>query len=231
MASNELMRRLPRLASVLLLVGCAAPQAGSADRFHALGTEPFWSVSIENGRLIYDPADGEGVNVTAPEPTETGSGLRWRTPNLIMDAEDEVCGDGMSMRAYPAEVTVGVNGGRLSGCGGFAYTGSLAGTRWQIVNITFNPVEGDAYWLEFTADGVSGRAGCNRFNGRYSRNDEGALAIGPLAVTRMACPGPAMEHERAALELFTEPVRLSYFRPGTLALGNELGGLLLRRID
>ncbi len=51
--------------------------------------------------------------------------------------------------------------------------------------------------MEFGADGrVSGSSGCNRFNGSVTV-DGNALSFGPLASTRMACPGPLDAQERA----------------------------------
>jgi heat shock protein HslJ len=41
---------------------------------------------------------------------------------------------------------------------------------------------------------VIGHSGCNRFNGRYSES-QGKIEIGPLAMTRMACPPPLMKIE------------------------------------
>lgn len=50
--------------------------------------------------------------------------------------------------------------------------------------------------LDFVAGGrLTGETGCNSFNGPY-RSDGDALSIGPLAVTRAACPDSA----RAAME-------------------------------
>jgi putative lipoprotein len=51
------------------------------------------------------------------------------------------------------------------------------------------------------ADGtVSGSTGCNRFSGPYTLEGE-ALEIGPLASTRMYCPPPADQVERAYLDV------------------------------
>jgi heat shock protein HslJ len=43
---------------------------------------------------------------------------------------------------------------------------------------------------------VTGYSGCNRFNGRYAESP-GKIEVGPLAMTRMACPPPMMEIEAA----------------------------------
>ena len=45
--------------------------------------------------------------------------------------------------------------------------------------------------LDFVDDGrLTGETGCNSFNGPY-QSDGDAISIGPLAVTRAACPDPA----------------------------------------
>jgi heat shock protein HslJ len=56
--------------------------------------------------------------------------------------------------------------------------------------------------LSFEKGSVSGNAGCNTFRGAYVVDGQG-VKIGPLALTRMACPDPLMKQEReflAALE-------------------------------
>jgi heat shock protein HslJ len=51
-------------------------------------------------------------------------------------------------------------------------------------------------YVQFKDGQVSGSGGCNRFSGSYSQ--EGVtIRIGPLMSTRMACPEPVMEKERA----------------------------------
>jgi heat shock protein HslJ len=71
---------------------------------------------------------------------------------------------------------------------------SLAGSEWGFG-------EGDKRFIQFGADGrVSGHAGCNRFFGSYQEGG-GRLLIGQLGMTRMMCPPPDMERERALTEL------------------------------
>jgi len=57
--------------------------------------------------------------------------------------------------------------------------------------------------LAVDGDAVSGRAPCNTFHGSFDLGDDDSVEIGPLALTRTACPGSAMEAEAdfvAALE-------------------------------
>jgi heat shock protein HslJ len=77
---------------------------------------------------------------------------------------------------------------------------SLAGSEWGFG-------DGDKRFIQFGADGrVSGNAGCNRFGGNYSE-DGGKLSFGPLAMTRMMCPPPDMERERAFTEILANSSR------------------------
>lgn len=69
----------------------------------------------------------------------------------------------------------------------------LIGPTWVAVELAGMPVPSQPAarrpTLEFVANGrVAGRDGCNRFSGPYRRDGE-RLTVGPLAVTRMACPG------------------------------------------
>jgi heat shock protein HslJ len=108
--------------------------------------------------------------------------------------------------------------------------GSGSPSMWRFGAVDGEPAIGDTE-ITFGPDGsISGTTGCNRFNGR-GEMVEGALVIaGPLATTRMACPGEAitMQEDRilAALQ-----GRLSIgFDPfsQSLQLVNEDAGITLR---
>ena len=61
----------------------------------------------------------------------------------------------------------------------------------------------NAVTLAVDGDTVSGRAPCNAYQGAFELGDDDSVDIGPLALTRMACPGSAMDAEDefvAALE-------------------------------
>lgn len=75
----------------------------------------------------------------------------------------------------------------------------LEGTAWQLVQLggqAIKPQPGK-FSLTFNAEEshVAGVGACNRIFGGYKLGEKGALKIGPLASTMMACPG--MEQERA----------------------------------
>jgi uncharacterized membrane protein len=215
-----------------LLAGCATlppADAPAAGPYRALGTEPFWSVTVAAGRMTFESPDGPPVSMPAPPPRATANGRRYETSRLTMDVARGECSDGMSDRRYADTVTVRMDGRTLNGCGGeILPPASLADTSWSIVEIDGTPVGGEAYHLHFTADRLSGQAGCNRFSGTYERTD-GTLAAGPIMATRMACPGPRMEHERRVLELLAGMVRIEHPDGDTLLLSGSGGTIRLRR--
>lgn len=90
-----------------------------------------------------------------------------------------------SLRLTSSSVT-----GRLS-------LAALADVTWILVSVDRIPVAGADRppTAVFEASRVSGFAGCNRYFGQVVEKSPGVIAVGPLAGTRMACPGPAMELE------------------------------------
>jgi para-nitrobenzyl esterase len=70
----------------------------------------------------------------------------------------------------------------------------LRGTAWRWVGVTSPPEsftvdQPDRYTLSFIeGDKVALRADCNRGIGSVASSSPGALAIGPLAMTRARCP-------------------------------------------
>ena len=68
----------------------------------------------------------------------------------------------------------------------------LVGTEWQLVQLNgraVKPQEGK-FNLTFLAEEnrFAGVGACNRLMGKYETTDKGALRIGPIASTMMACP-------------------------------------------
>lgn len=99
---------------------------------------------------------------------------------------------------------------------------------WGAVEVGGTPADpGVSSTLEIAADGaVSGSGGCNRYRGR-AEIGQGSIAFSPLAATRMACPGPAMEQEQ---RLFAALGAARRFRVegATLVLIGEDGAAVAR---
>jgi heat shock protein HslJ len=108
----------------------------------------------------------------------------------------------------------------MGGGGAYAASERLEGSEWGMSGE-------DKPFIQFGANGrVSGNSGCNRFTGTYESTEDGAIRIGPLAATRMACPEPAMAAESKFFAMLEE-VR-SFERNGKrLALRDSDGSVLM----
>jgi hypothetical protein len=84
-----------------------------------------------------------------------------------------------------------------------------------------------AITLDLSEEGrAAGFDGCNRYFGDFSIQNGHQIEQGPLASTRMACPGPLMELEQAYLANLAKAVRL-FRRAGRLELEDDSGVLLV----
>lgn len=212
----------------LALAGCATAAESREAPYRALGTEPFWSITVANGRMTYETPEG-GFSVRAPRPRETGDGRIYRTRRITLHIWHGECSDGMSDNRYPQTVRATVDGRELRGCGGGTLPSqSLAESSWSIVAIDGESVSGANYELTFGPDQMGGRAGCNRFSGRFAESG-GRLTAGPLMATRMACPEPRMTHERKVVALLAGPLAIRFLDGSTLLLTGAGGSIRLTR--
>jgi putative lipoprotein len=74
---------------------------------------------------------------------------------------------------------------------------TLSGATWTLVSLGGQPLPQGMRSPTATFDGVrlSGLGGCNRYTGQVQDKGLGAMTVGPMASTKMACPPPAMEVE------------------------------------
>lgn len=181
--------------------------------YTALGTEPFWSLRIDDREMRFDPADGAVVAVAVPRPTRTFNGERYVTRRLSATIANVECSDGMSDRSYADTVTVQVDGRTLRGCGGAVLSGAentapddedggyadrLNGD-WRVVSINGRAARGSS--VSFDNGRLTGRS-CNRFSANYDTRGDG-MSVGAVTSTRMACEDARMDEESdlfAALE-------------------------------
>jgi heat shock protein HslJ len=81
----------------------------------------------------------------------------------------------------------------LAACGGTppAAPASLAGTNWVVQELRGQSLAaGSAITLNFTADQISGSAGCNGYGGSYEAQGD-QLTLGEIIRTMMYCENPA----------------------------------------
>jgi uncharacterized membrane protein len=216
----------------LALLAAASP----APDYRALGTEPFWSLTIARGGMrLSEPGRPDAVMATPPL-RRTSAGRCYASRAVVVEIVRGACSDGMSDRRYPERVTVRWRGRVLKGCGGMAQGGEasapvvLDGTAWRIDTIdgrrvTLGP---GAVTLRFEGDRVTGQAGCNRLAARW-RLDRGHLAITEIAMTRRACVGESERIETRFTTLAAAPLAVT--RQGeAIVLSNAAGAMTLARL-
>lgn len=219
-------------AGAAALAGAALAYPAPGIDYRAAGTEPFWGLTIRGGRMTYHAPDQPGVSVPLPRYTAIRAGRRYATRRMTVEITREGrCNDGMSDNYYRETVKVWFGrriGPGLSGCGGERVPPpSLIGSRWHIVAIGGQAASGEDYFIEFDQARLTGQAGCNRFSGPYDETRP-TLRPGAIIATRMACPGPRMEHERRVLQILSAPLSMNFPDGRTLVLGNRAGQIRLR---
>jgi uncharacterized membrane protein len=110
---------IPRLAAATaLLAACATPPPPPPAPYHAVGTEPFWNLLIDERNLTFIQPDAQPITQPTPKVINGFAGEIYNTPRIHVNIVHVACSDGMSDRAYPDKVQVDVDGKRFNGCGG-----------------------------------------------------------------------------------------------------------------
>jgi len=98
---------------------------GESETVKLLGTEPFWSMTIEDGMLTYSsPENIEGSHAAVTRFAGNGGlgfsgALEGQSLQIAVTPGD--CSDNMSDRSYPYVATITLGETMLTGCG---YTSS-----------------------------------------------------------------------------------------------------------
>jgi heat shock protein HslJ len=109
----------------------------------------------------------------------------------------------------------------------------LEGVRWTVEAIVSgeavsSPGVASPGVLRFADGRVEVFAGCNRGSADYTR-DGSALSLGPLSLTRKACPPAQMAHERAVAAVFNHSVT-AQIEGDVLRVAAGSRGLVLRGV-
>lgn len=229
------------LASTATLAGCATAKdaydsvitdgRSSNETFKAIGQEPGWTLEITPTRVEYVGDYGEtkisGANVGVRTDANSATYINGR---LKVTRVATACSDSMSGQRYRETVTVVADGKRLQGCGGgYLPPETLNGTNWNILSVNGKAALADVEAnLSFNDGRVTGTAGCNRLMGSYSQSGD-TLDFTQTASTRMACPAPHMEQERAVLSALQTGTKLHYNDDGVMELRAPNGDIIRLR--
>jgi len=202
---------------MLLFAGALYPQENKDFNdgydFTAAGTEPFWSVKINENKEIYFNSLKDELTFTTgiPEYSETdkdnfsysGRSDKYKINVFIKKSE---CNDGMSDNVYPYSVSVTfseINSSSFSelrGCGQFTFDYRLDDI-WVLDKIndkqfSKNDYETRPYMeLKIRDSRVYGNAGCNTFLGKIEIKGRKITFSKNMNLTKMACDKMNLEQE------------------------------------
>ncbi len=106
------------IAAATALAGCMSIPAAPPPPYHALGTEPFWNLLIDEHDLTFVQPDAQPIKQPTPKVIVGIAGEIYQTPRINVNIGHERRSGGMSDRVYPDKVQVTVDGRRFNGCGG-----------------------------------------------------------------------------------------------------------------
>jgi uncharacterized membrane protein len=112
------MRKLPIIAAAALPGACMKVPGPPPPPYHAVGTEPFWNLLIDEHDVTFVLAGQQPVTQPTPKVITGIAGEIYRTGRIDVNIVHARCSDGMSDRIYPDTVQVTVDGKRSNGCGG-----------------------------------------------------------------------------------------------------------------
>jgi uncharacterized membrane protein len=110
--------KLLALAVLPFLGACAPFPPPSSAPYHGAGTEPFWSLTIDERNLAFELAGEQPIVQRRPKAIVGIAGEIYQTPRIDVNIVHGQCSDGMSDRVYPDKLQVTVDGERFNGCGG-----------------------------------------------------------------------------------------------------------------
>ena len=114
----RLMKWLFAVPLVALVSGCLTPPPPPPPPYHAVGTEPFWNLLIDERNLTFVRPDAQPITQPTPRVIVGFAGEIYQTPRINVNIVHARCSDGMSDRVYPDKVQVTVDGRQFNGCGG-----------------------------------------------------------------------------------------------------------------
>jgi uncharacterized membrane protein len=112
------MKKPAILALAVAVAACAPLPPPPAAPYHALGTEPFWNLLIDEHDITFVEPEAQPIKQRTPKVIVGIAGEIYQTPRINVNIVHGQCSDGMSDRVYPDKVQVTVDGRHFNGCGG-----------------------------------------------------------------------------------------------------------------
>ena len=203
-------------------------QAEGTD-LYAKGSIPAsWTLEIDYDKLIrFRSLDGTDYKSSPVAPAENTANnsftytVKAGKGTMLISLFKEGCTDALSGEKFSKKITVEVDGKRYEGCGQYLSDAALNG-KWILEKIGSRTVQAADFAkglpelvFNLEAGSLAGHDGCNRINGSMEVQGN-RIKFGPLASTKMACPGNKAENN------FTQKISSQtasyYFTAGQLVL-------------
>jgi uncharacterized membrane protein len=113
-----MMKQALIISLTAAICACAPLPPPPRPPYHALGTEPFWNLLIDEHDVTFTQPEAAPIRQSTPQVIHGIAGEIYRTPRIDVNIVHASCSDGMSDRVYPDKVQVTVDGKRFNGCGG-----------------------------------------------------------------------------------------------------------------
>lgn len=230
--------------------GPGYPVPPGAGDYRAVGTDPFWDLTISRDLTFTDRGTGLTIVQPTPQVISGVAGEIYRTQRLEVNITHQRCSDGMSDRTYPDTVQVTADGRQYRGCGGTAAGDPLAPmppgappmppppmagadgppldrTRWLVMAINGRPVPRDyQYWIEFDGGKLNAKFGCNSIGAGYTQSGA-TIDAGAIIATKMACGD--MSWESQGIAVLDQPMQVRAQGPARITLTSSAGSIELMR--
>lgn len=95
----------------------ARPVGPGQQAYRAIGTEPFWAVTVKGSSAVLERSD-KPPRSFAVSPDDDGRTVRYLGEGFAMTIAEGPCSDGMSDAVWSDQVSVAFGEGTLKGCGG-----------------------------------------------------------------------------------------------------------------
>lgn len=119
-STSQAASTVPDVAAATTSPSPTTDAIDSADRFIAFGNEPFWSVEVADGALLWKTPDNPAGTRLPASRVPTLQGWRWAGRDAARDYSLDVlageCSDGMSDRRHAYSARWTFDGQTFEGC-------------------------------------------------------------------------------------------------------------------
>jgi len=200
----------------------------------ASGNEPFWRVQITSDQFRLARPDFPPLIMSVVDRQTAADGSHTivsatSSPALraVLNLTPMPCADTMVDQTYPFTARLTLGDGVLDGCGGDPRDLLTSAETWTVTEIAgVAALPEPTLTIAFSETGaVSGSGGCNTYSAIYEITPEG-LTFGPVASTRMACPGEIMPQEMAFFQALEGVFAFDITQDGGLVLNAAEGPVI-----